>query len=225
MEARASTTWTAASSVTAVVPELAGLPVLREAAARRATVTFDYRGKRRRLDPYGLLLRTGFWYVVGHDHEHDEQRTYRVDRITGAVEALESGAFERPAGFDLRGGVPQRSQALGAEAARRGGGRARRCRSGGRASSASSGPARVLRRGADGAVEVEVPCANVPAFRSWVLGLLDHAEVVGPPDVRADVVAWLGALAGAPMTPTGRRTAEDRLRRPARDAAVADGAG
>ena len=89
-------------AVTAVVPELAGLPVLREAAARRATVTFDYRGKRRRLDPYGLLLRTGFWYVVGHDHEHGEQRTYRVDRITGPVEALEGGAFERPAGFDLR---------------------------------------------------------------------------------------------------------------------------
>ena len=57
-----------------------------------------------------------------------------------------------------------------------------------------------------------MPCANVPAFRSWVLGLLDHAEVVGPPDVRADVVAWLERAGGWPMTPTGRRTAEDRLR-------------
>ena len=102
--------------MTAVVPELAGLPVLREAAARRATVTFEYRGKRRRLDPYGLLLRTGFWYVVGRDHEHDEQRTYRVDRITGAVEALEGGAFERPAGFDLRDAFPSDPKQLGGDA-------------------------------------------------------------------------------------------------------------
>ncbi len=67
-------------AVTAMVPELAGLPVLREASAARSTVEFEYRGKLRRLDPYGLLLRGGFWYVVGHDHAHDELRTYRVDR-------------------------------------------------------------------------------------------------------------------------------------------------
>ena len=48
---------------------------------RAATVEFEYRGTLRRLDPYGLLLRGGFWYVVGHDHGHDELRTYRVDRI------------------------------------------------------------------------------------------------------------------------------------------------
>ena len=41
------------------------------------------------------------------------------------------------------------------------------------------GSERVVRRHADGAVDVEVPCANVAAFRSWVLGLLDHAEVLG----------------------------------------------
>jgi hypothetical protein len=38
---------------------------------------------------------------------------------------------------------------------------------------------------------VEVPCANLPAFRSWVLGFVEHAEVLGPPDVRNDVIAWL----------------------------------
>ena len=59
------------------------------------------------------------------------------------------------------------------------------------------GADRVLERDEDGTVEVAVPCANRPAFRSWVLGLLDHAEVVGPPDVRAEIVTWLRALAGA----------------------------
>ena len=46
------------------------------------------------------------------------------------------------------------------------------------------GSEHVLRRHADGAVDVVVPCANVGAFRSWVLGLIDHAEVLGPPEVR-----------------------------------------
>ncbi len=58
-------------------------------------------------------------------------------------------------------------------------------------------PERVTARLGDGSIEVAVPCANVPAFRSWVLGLLDHAEVVGPPDVRRAVVEWLSQLAGS----------------------------
>jgi hypothetical protein len=56
------------------------------------------------------------------------------------------------------------------------------------------GPERVVQRGDDGSVDVEVPCANVPAFRSWVLGLLDHGVVLSPPDVRAAVVDWLTAM-------------------------------
>ena len=53
----------------------------------------------------------------------------------------------------------------------------------------------------------------MPAFRSWVLGLLDHAEVVGPPDVRAAVVAWLRRWWHDVTRRPGRRTAEERLSR------------
>ena len=35
---------------------------------------------------------------------------------------------------------------------------------------------------------------NRAAFRSFVLGLLDHAEVLAPPELRADMVAWLKRL-------------------------------
>lgn len=183
-------------AVTASVPELPGLPALRDASARRATVTFEYRGKQRRLDPYGLLLRTGFWYVVGHDHEHGEQRTYRVDRIAGDVEADEETSFERPEGFDLRTAFPVDPKELGADGEHavavvrvdvaRAAGVEREL-----------GAERVIARSADGSIEVEVPCANLPAFRSWVLGLVDHAEVIGPPVVRAAVVEWLRAMVTA----------------------------
>ena len=187
-----------AAAVTAVVPEVPGLPALREAAAGRAVVTFRYRDKERRLDPYGLLLRGGFWYVVGRDHDHDEVRTYRVDRIGGDVVVGPPARFERPPGFDLTAAFPADPKLIGAEspdvtarvlvdAARAG------------AVERELGAARVVERTAGGAVVFEVPCANAGAFRSWVLGLLEHAEVLSPPAARADVVEWLRATAaGAP---------------------------
>jgi proteasome accessory factor B len=186
--------------ITASVPEVAALPVLRDAAARRSSVRFEYRGKSRHLDPYGLLLRDGFWYVVGFDHEHGESRTYRVDRIDGAVDAGERGEFSRPEGFDLRTAFPTDPKQLGAE----GDATVARVRvDAGRAAAVERelGADRVVARPRGGAIEVEVPCANVPAFRSWVLGLLDHADVLGPPEVRADVVDWLTGI-----TTTNRRT-------------------
>lgn len=183
--------------VTATLPDIAGLPALRDAAARRATVSFRYRGKDRRLDPYGLLLRTGFWYVVGRDHGHDEVRTYRVDRVEGALDVGDGAAFERPDDFDLRAAFPTDPKVLGApdepgaavlatvRVVADHAGRIER----------ELGADRVLDRRPDGSIDVEVPCANLPAFRSWVLGLLDHAVVVGPTDVREHVVGWLRDVA------------------------------
>ena len=46
--------------------------------------------------------------------------------------------------------------------------------------------ARVDDRRADGDTVVEVTVTNRAAFRSFVLGFLEHAEVLEPPDVRAD---------------------------------------
>jgi proteasome accessory factor B len=48
-------------------------------------------------------------------------------------------------------------------------------------------------RRADGSVVLAMPVTNRPAFRSFVLGFLDHAEVLGPPDLRAEMVDWLEA--------------------------------
>jgi predicted DNA-binding transcriptional regulator YafY len=195
--------------VTASVPEVAALPALREAAARRASVQFDYRSKSRQLDPYGLLLRDGFWYVVGFDHEHGETRTYRVDRIGGDVLAGERGEFVRPDGFDLRAAFPSDPKELGAD----GDGTVARVRVESRRAAAVErelGSERVVARRRGGAVEFEVPCANVAAFRSWVLGLLDHAEVLGPADVRANVVDWLTAITTAPRRRRSRPATKGR---------------
>lgn len=51
----------------------------------------------RRLEPYGLVLKAGKWYLVaGH---RNQPRTYRVDQIL-ALDPLPD-RFTRPAGFDL----------------------------------------------------------------------------------------------------------------------------
>lgn len=185
-----------AAPVTAFVPDVAGLPALRDAAARRAVVTFRYRNKARTLDPYGLLLRNGFWYVVGRDHEHDEHRTYRVDRIEGDVSVGEADGFERPVGVDLTAAFPADPKLIGGDDPD-----AVACVLVDEPRAAQVerelGPGRVVARRDDGAIEVEVPCANHAAFRSWVLGLVEHAEVLSPPERRDDVVAWLrGVVAG-----------------------------
>ena len=44
---------------------------------------------------------------------------------------------------------------------------------------------------ADGRVEFEMTVNNVAGFRSFVLGLLEAAEVLSPPELRADLVNWL----------------------------------
>jgi hypothetical protein len=44
-------------------------------------------------------------------------------------------------------------------------------------------------------VVFEVGVTDVGAFRSFVLGFLDHAEILGPPELRRDLVEWLARLA------------------------------
>jgi predicted DNA-binding transcriptional regulator YafY len=180
--------------VAAVVPDVAGLPVLRDAVASRHGVSFRYRDVDRTVDPWGLLLRDGFWYLVGFDHGRGEQRTFRIDRIDGEVVARPDAHFERPDGFDPRAALPSDPKDIGAgpdgpvalvvvDASRAA--RVER----------ELGADRVVGRRDDGSIEVRVPCGNEPAFRSWLLGLLDRAEVVDPPELRQRIVDWLTAVA------------------------------
>jgi predicted DNA-binding transcriptional regulator YafY len=183
------------ATVLAHLPQLEGLPALRVAIADRATVTFRYRGDERRIDPYGLLLREGYWYVIGYDHVRADRRTFRVDRIEGDITAGDAGAFDVPAGFDPRAEFPNDPKRLGDDDAEPQ-----------IAQVAVFGPLAGVVRGelgdsavvderSDGSVVFAVHCANRGAFRSWVLGLGTDAEVLGPPEVRADLVAWLHDLA------------------------------
>lgn len=183
--------------VSAVIPQRPELPLIRHAVATRATIGFTYRGQARTIDPWGLLLRGGFWYVIGHDHLRGERRTFRVDRFEGGADGIVVGpseSFVRPDSFDPRSAFPADPKQIGhtpddgvdalvrIDAVRAA------------AVEREVGADRVSRREADGSIVVRVPASNVPAFRSWVLGLLEHAEVLEPAEARDHIVEWLTAV-------------------------------
>lgn len=182
-------------AVAATVPTFEALPPLREAVAAKATVGFSYRDVKRALDPYGLLLRDGYWYVIGHDHQHDQVRTYRVDRIAGSVTVGSPGAFVRPDDFDIRAVFPADPKLLGEPEHEHDRAIVRISPTRAALVAGEVGDAAVVARHRDGSIDVEVPCVNRDAFRTWLLGLTSHAVVISPADVRADVIEWLTAIA------------------------------
>jgi proteasome accessory factor B len=172
-----------------------GVAALFDAVRRRARITFVHRGETRRLEPYGVVLRWGHWYVVGHDVGRDAPRAFRIDRIDGDPEVGAAGSFEPPPGIDPAKFVRDDPLTYGEDRpvvahvlvdASRAGWVVEQL-----------GEEAVVERRADGAVEVALSVVNRAAFRAWVLDLLDHAEVLGPHELRADLVAWLGAIVEA----------------------------
>ena len=183
-------------SVSAVLPDRPELPAIRAAVAARAPVTFEYGGRERTVEPWGVLLRGGFWYLVGHDRLRDAKRTFRIDRIDGSLDVGDGAGFERPPDFDPRSAFPSDPKQIGhasgdAVDAAVWIGALRAA-----ATERELGSDRVKVRHDDGSIEVEVPATNLDAFRSWVIGLVDHAVVLGPPEVRAYVTDWLRGVAG-----------------------------
>ncbi|MFC9158197.1 helix-turn-helix transcriptional regulator [Streptomyces bauhiniae] len=84
-------------------PEL--LPELARAvwSDRTVEITYARPGRddavTRLLQPYGLVLKAGVWYVVGRV-PGGAWRTYRVDRVT-ALSPTDDEPFVRDPGFDL----------------------------------------------------------------------------------------------------------------------------
>ena len=76
------------------------LAALAQAVWQNTTLTMRYRRQdevTRTVEPYGLVLKNGVWYLVGK--VGGDLRSYRVDRVTAAEPAGET--FERDPAFDL----------------------------------------------------------------------------------------------------------------------------
>jgi predicted DNA-binding transcriptional regulator YafY len=78
---------------------------LRQAAADRRPVTFDYRteGAGRHVEPWGLVSWHGRWYLAAFDLDRHDTRVFRVSRIVGPVRPVgAAGSVVVPAGTDVR---------------------------------------------------------------------------------------------------------------------------
>ncbi len=79
------------------------LRMLTEAIQRQKCVHIRYeigdRVTERTVSPYGMVYNDGKWYLVGYCHLREDQRMFRVDRITDSGLTLET--YETPQDFDL----------------------------------------------------------------------------------------------------------------------------
>ena len=82
------------------------LSLITKAIAHNQLLAFNYLDshfgiKMRSVVPIALSTRNGFWYLSGVDQEIQEIRTFRVDRISGAIAASAGPKdFQTPVGFD-----------------------------------------------------------------------------------------------------------------------------
>jgi proteasome accessory factor B len=177
----------------AAVPGRSDLGALFGAVVDRRPVRFSYRDVQRMVDPWRLDFQRGRWYLTGFDHSRNDERVFRLDRIAGEVEVLDGPAFLRP-----RHAGGQRGPV---EPWRLGEGEPVMARVAVDAVQAPwivdhVGREAVVEAAADGSVVVELPVTSRESFRSFVLSFLDHAEVLSPPVLRDDMIAWLEKVAG-----------------------------
>src|SRR5918995_2936689 len=72
-------------------------------ASPRKTIGFEYytmerdETSARKVDPYHLVYRAGQFYLIGHSHERDAVRVFRLSRIRGKVSYATKAEHDFPA--------------------------------------------------------------------------------------------------------------------------------
>lgn len=177
------------------------LDVVADAVWSEARLDVRYgrqdREVRRRIDPLGLVLKGGAWYVVAA--HRGQVRTYRLARVV-SVRRLD-GTFVRPADFDLadwwgasstefelsllRERIELRVDAVGARLLPA------------HVGNAAAEPALAAAPPPDarGWRTVELPVESLEVAAHQLTSLGEHVEVVSPPALRAEMARIGRAIA------------------------------
>jgi len=171
-----------------------GLDRLFQAIASKAEVRFEYLGEPRAVIPIRLRFSGGHWYLAGWSKERDAGRNFRVDRIDGNVTVGAPGSGV--ADPDLKVSLDLPGEPWGDDDA----------------SETTTkitvvadpiyawriieevGKDHVVETRADGSVVLAVNIIREDIARSWLLGFLDHIEVLDPPLFRKEMVEWLESI-------------------------------
>src|SRR5919106_343237 len=86
------------------------LAKIETAISRRKTIEFSYYTMERdavsdrKVDPHPLVFRNGRFYLIGHSHEREDVRVFRLSRIRGKVSYATKAEhdFHPPEDFDRR---------------------------------------------------------------------------------------------------------------------------
>src|SRR4029077_2981522 len=99
------------------------LSKIETAISRRKTVEFTYytmerdETEKRKVDPFHLVFRGGQFYLIGHAHEREAVRVFRLSRIQGKVcyASKAEPDFSPPDKFDRRDSGSRADWQLGEE--------------------------------------------------------------------------------------------------------------
>jgi predicted DNA-binding transcriptional regulator YafY len=168
------------------------LEKLRRAIREHRSVNMSYQSSQlphptqRGLDPYALVHRWGWWYVIGFCHVHRDVRTFRVDRISDA--ALRDKTFVPSPDFDLQAYLKNETQSQPRVTAR--------LRFEPEAAHVVAGNHsywETVEEKPDGSVEVTFPSPTLEWAASTTLAYGPAVEVLDPPELRLIVAEWLDA--------------------------------
>jgi len=171
------------------------LEKLRRAIREHRSVNMNYQSSQvphpteRGLDPYGLVHRWGWWYVIGFCHVRQEVRTFRVDRISGIT--LLDATFTPSSGFNLQTYLknathtqPQITARLRFEPAFA------------NLVAGNHSYWKTVESKSDGSVEVTFPAPTLEWAASTALAYGPAVEALEPPELRVMVVEWIDTMAG-----------------------------
>lgn len=171
------------------------LEIVRQAVHDHRQLKIEYQrsdqpaATERRIDPYALVHRSGWWYVVGFCHLRQALRLFRVDRIRQAVVCEE--LFVPPADFDVHGYL---AGAFAEEAVVC----ARLQFTADAVSHIALGQlpgVAEVDHNDDGTVDVTMIASDLPSLASLVLSFATWVTVIEPPELRAMVREWAQATA------------------------------
>jgi proteasome accessory factor C len=185
------------------------LAKIETAIFRNKTITFDYytmardETGTRKVDPYHLLYQGGQFYLLGHSHERDALRVFRLSRIRGKVAYATKAEHDfrgRPASFDPRSYASRAdwqfgdatetaeiwiSERIAWQIERHFG---------------HFGEVRPV--GASGDIVFETRYADSRQLAAWVLRLGEHARIEGPPELERELADRIELLYERHRTPS-----------------------
>jgi len=159
------------------------------AVSERRVLSFDYRGRSRTVQPYGLVHRRGHWYLVASDVDSEDIKVYRLDRAASLVIGDRADAFVPPDGFDPADAVLHHPWDAGRDVTIA---RVEFDEEVAWIAERELGATTVIERRADGSVAATIEVAAPSAFLGWLIGFEDQAEIIEPPELRDRYVALVG---------------------------------